>query len=423
MCGEVVFRGDECVSLGWCFWHRGCYGCLICGDRRVAEGVTVEQLFDVANGGSDSGDDGDGETDVGGNQGREVDVVPLCGKCAGETLRDRADDERLVPMALERIDRYDGGLSRRRWEAGLGRARDHSEYHTRRARLGINRLAGEIDQAFDGRATHGEFSRKAQRLELGDESSPTPTRPCEREEPSIRRSPSSVYVSMHDPIGEPAFRPSKTKPIPRWMQYLPSQRQGGRDSAGRPASGLDDHLSPSESSTTNSDTNTVVVVPPRPPPIPPHTMPLRQSVPTTRELPTAIPAESYTSARSPIPSRSTPDSIPTATRRAPSYPPAQMPRPFTSIAEEPSQRPSSRLGAGRLPPSRHVRFTGPPQTSSTEPGYLSGRTSEPSKFLGRHTRHHEDVVGGDGVVEDVVDADGPMLVSMIQNQLKRVFVF
>ncbi|KAK1779268.1 hypothetical protein QBC45DRAFT_486040, partial [Copromyces sp. CBS 386.78] len=35
VCGEVVFRGEECVSLGWCFWHRACYGCLLCGSKRV----------------------------------------------------------------------------------------------------------------------------------------------------------------------------------------------------------------------------------------------------------------------------------------------------------------------------------------------------------------------------------------------------
>jgi hypothetical protein len=31
VCGEIVVRGEEVVSLGWCFWHRGCFGCLICG--------------------------------------------------------------------------------------------------------------------------------------------------------------------------------------------------------------------------------------------------------------------------------------------------------------------------------------------------------------------------------------------------------
>ncbi|PVH86792.1 hypothetical protein DL98DRAFT_510268 [Cadophora sp. DSE1049] len=33
---------------------------------------------------------------------------------------------------------------------------------------------------------------------------------------------SVVYVSVLDPFGEPAFRPSKTKPLPKWMNLLPS---------------------------------------------------------------------------------------------------------------------------------------------------------------------------------------------------------
>jgi hypothetical protein len=33
VCGECIVRGDEVVSLGWCFWHRGCFGCLMCRTR------------------------------------------------------------------------------------------------------------------------------------------------------------------------------------------------------------------------------------------------------------------------------------------------------------------------------------------------------------------------------------------------------
>lgn len=45
VCGEVVCRGSECVSLGWCFWHRACYGCLLCGSQLVAQGTTARDLF------------------------------------------------------------------------------------------------------------------------------------------------------------------------------------------------------------------------------------------------------------------------------------------------------------------------------------------------------------------------------------------
>lgn len=39
-------RGEECVSLGWTFWHRGCYGCLFCGNKGVARGLTVRELYE-----------------------------------------------------------------------------------------------------------------------------------------------------------------------------------------------------------------------------------------------------------------------------------------------------------------------------------------------------------------------------------------
>jgi hypothetical protein len=29
-CGEVVARGQERISFGWCWWHWSCLGCLIC---------------------------------------------------------------------------------------------------------------------------------------------------------------------------------------------------------------------------------------------------------------------------------------------------------------------------------------------------------------------------------------------------------
>jgi hypothetical protein len=32
----------------------------------------------------------------------------------------------------------------------------------------------------------------------------------------------NIYVSVLDPVGEPAFKPSKTKPLPKWMSLLPN---------------------------------------------------------------------------------------------------------------------------------------------------------------------------------------------------------
>ncbi len=35
---------------------------------------------------------------------------------------------------------------------------------------------------------------------------------------------SAIYLSIADPLGQPAFKPSRTKPVPRWMQLLPGNK-------------------------------------------------------------------------------------------------------------------------------------------------------------------------------------------------------
>lgn len=277
VCGEVVFRGDECVSLGWCFWHRACYGCLMCGDRRVVQGATVEQVF---------GRSGEGAV---GRGGEEVEEVPLCARCVEETGCDRVDEDHLIPMALGRVDRFDGGLSRRRWESRQQQQQQQQP------------------SAVSGSDCH---------LHCGLEANP--------------RTPSPIYVSIRDPFGEPAFRRSQTKPIPKWMQYLPNQKQAAMDCPEtRPASMLNSYFTPPGLSPICSDTETE---------------------------------------GSPQPAPST-------------YTPVQMSRPFTLITEEPVQRPSSTRAI-----NKHVRFT----TSTSVPppdGTLDDRynaPSESSEFLDKY---------------------------------------
>ena len=56
-------------------------------------------------------------------------------------------------------------------------------------------------------------------------------------------SPRTIYVSLHDPVGEPSFRPSPAKPIPKWMQLL---HHGPQQSEGR---NVQDYQVPSQSYT------------------------------------------------------------------------------------------------------------------------------------------------------------------------------
>lgn len=100
-CGEMVFRGDDCVSLAWCFWHRSCYACLLCGSGNVVRGVKVRELFE------------DGEA----GKAREVEEIPLCAQCFVETEAViSSGPTTVVENALRRMEYSDGGLARRRWE-------------------------------------------------------------------------------------------------------------------------------------------------------------------------------------------------------------------------------------------------------------------------------------------------------------------
>ena len=92
------------VSLGWCFWHRACFGCLVCGERMNLGAFEEEGRWGAWD-----------EEAVGKRKrmiGVELERVPLCGVCEIETVQ--APYEVLVERGLETVSRFDGGLSRDR---------------------------------------------------------------------------------------------------------------------------------------------------------------------------------------------------------------------------------------------------------------------------------------------------------------------
>ena len=261
-------------------------------------------------------------------------------------------------MALRRIDRYDGGLSRRRWEQAT-RQNTHEDHE----------ITGPL-------ASHSEPENQTSTFQ--DSAGPKGNH--------VSRTPSPIYVSMHDPVGEPAFRRSETKPIPKWMQYLPSKRSDEWDCIERPTSVLDDYFSPPDSSVAEPDMEPSIRGSPSPPPVPAHMTSVRSAIPQAGEEHFTSPEELAISKRSNSPLRSRSVVVPEAARPAPAFQAVQMSRPFTFIDEKPGQRPSSRLQPGRLSPSRHVRFISPPKTTSS-PTIPSGSVqhikslSESSEYL------------------------------------------
>ncbi|KAK8904859.1 hypothetical protein QC760_007193 [Botrytis cinerea] len=106
VCGECIVRGDEVVSLGWCFWHRGCFGCLLCGVR-LGERVLRECESECENSEYGCGDR---------RKGTELDKIPLCEWCEMETKIKGYGEKKVLEKGLENVTKSDGGLTRCRLE-------------------------------------------------------------------------------------------------------------------------------------------------------------------------------------------------------------------------------------------------------------------------------------------------------------------
>ena len=117
VCGECIVRGDEVVSLGWCFWHRGCFGCLICRTQMSVPRLgTREEFNHTAEWGRWDGSE-DNEFGRRRGVGIELDNIPLCNVCSVETAVE--SQYQVLERGLECISECDGGLSRNRYVLGI----------------------------------------------------------------------------------------------------------------------------------------------------------------------------------------------------------------------------------------------------------------------------------------------------------------
>ena len=87
VCGECIVRGDDVVSLGWCFWHRGCFGCLMCRTLMPVPGSedtssTDEKADHLSRSRAEWGERSDGSSEysqaISKTVGVELDKIPLC---------------------------------------------------------------------------------------------------------------------------------------------------------------------------------------------------------------------------------------------------------------------------------------------------------------------------------------------------------
>ncbi|KAK8055885.1 hypothetical protein PG993_001112 [Apiospora rasikravindrae] len=92
VCGEVVCRGDECISLG----------------RRITQGTRVEELF-LHDDDEVEGEEGWDIWDMEHFKAKEILEIPLCANCVVEVEMDSLDSKTVVQKALRRTDKMDGG--------------------------------------------------------------------------------------------------------------------------------------------------------------------------------------------------------------------------------------------------------------------------------------------------------------------------
>ncbi|TLD31006.1 hypothetical protein PspLS_02013 [Pyricularia sp. CBS 133598] len=201
-CGELVYRGDACVSLGWCFWHRVCFGCLFCGGKTSAR----EQW-------GGCGGEGDWREEPGGGRGAavELDEIPLCQHCLLNMAGDGAEEDKIVRLALGSARQGDVELIRARYEKN------------KQATLGSLEAMPEAQDSLQCELVPPEVVAAQvdttcyEHIETDGVASPV------TEDPSS----TTFYVSMSDPFNGPSFKPSPTKSIPLQMQ--PFTRHGNVD--------------------------------------------------------------------------------------------------------------------------------------------------------------------------------------------------
>ncbi|KAI8963966.1 hypothetical protein F5Y11DRAFT_364698 [Daldinia sp. FL1419] len=171
---------------------------------------------------------------------------------------------------VREVDETDGGLTRTRWERKSGQI-------SRRAVGEIKRVPGTARNSIQQNPPSLSRSRwsiqdrvrtsQGSHLPVDGASSNS-----EEQENNIAPQGPVFYVSIFDPINDPSFKPSPTKPIPQWMQWLPSQRNRTRRyTETRPYSILDEYFPPPLIEASDYPT-------PRPPtiyPISPSPNPLR----------------------------------------------------------------------------------------------------------------------------------------------------
>lgn len=226
-----MVRGEDVVSLGWCFWHKGCFGCLLCGtglNPPLDDQKCQEELQRIDNDPNGSAEIDYGYIDWPGwgrnhrRRGVELQSIPLCSLC--ENATEGLYKRKTLGMGLTNVARNDGGLSSSRLDIVRKKgSKDKAQLPQKAKAL----TGGQRQDESSKHEPEDMANHLADTADIGmgkyDNTGGLPNCCCAAECLSSITDP--IYVSVLDTIGGPSFQPSRTKPLPRWMALLPSNRQ------------------------------------------------------------------------------------------------------------------------------------------------------------------------------------------------------
>ncbi|KAI0166248.1 hypothetical protein GGR57DRAFT_17767 [Xylariaceae sp. FL1272] len=291
------------------------------------------------------------------SKGKQLTEIPMCVSCVMSCEND--NKETLLKKAMGRIDKVDGGLSRRRFKA----------------RGQVTRISTQQDQiSGDGpgdRVDSGTIANLHVRRS---------TTPGFVELDCVVPLDSTIYVSISDPLNTPSFKPSPTKPIPQWMQWLPGHHSQVEQ---RPHSILDNHFKPPNSISVQSPSSTTQRTS-----SPPMTCPSSHpgSIVTTTLPPTHHKSSDNLAARPREDSGKRPqEPQPVVSMPSPTY------RQVSIVADEPLQRPSSRLQNHYR---SHTQYYTHPHTHHEIPRVSSPLATPSPQEKGKSVAWAEGVAGG-----------------------------
>lgn len=155
-------------------------------------------------------------------RGVELESAPLCSWC--ENATGGLCKGEILEIGLQNVTRKDGGLSKSRFDM-LRKTKSKDTAQLRQTTKTLTKGQRQVQSSEHEPEDRANLLAGAADMGIGEDGNVDGMPNCSSPAESTNSMPAPMYVSVLDAIGEPSFRPSQTKPLPRWMTLLPSNRQ------------------------------------------------------------------------------------------------------------------------------------------------------------------------------------------------------